>query len=314
MIYVCITVDWEGMDLEEKNLQCLADFKRDFQLPLLHYLNPTYFLDSPQKANAKASFIRSLIDEKDELGLHIHPQKILVEAAGTPFQSAPNFSRDRASNYGPLAGQEVMLHTYSEKDLYQLIRFSLDILQRYGFQDIHSFRAGGWMAEQNVFEALAQLNFKYESSATSAKFLNGTSWQGENLQRYIELLWPEISDSSGPYQVSTHNGPLWEVPNNLGAIDYWEENYNDEKMQRILKNAQVKDNHLVVINSHQETAYENWPKLTNFLKQLSLGASQYSQNLKFVTHRTYFGEEASSEYTPQKQKMNSGDLAKKGLR
>lgn len=291
MIYVCITVDWEGTDLKEENLQCLADFKRDFGLPLLHYLNPTYFLGDPQRAQAKASFVSSLMDDKDELGLHIHPQKVLVEAAGLNFQNSPSFSRGWAPTTGPLAGQEVMLHTYSERDLYQLIGFSLDVLERYGFRGIHSFRAGGWMAEQNVFEALTRLNFKYESSATSAQFLNGTSWQGENLQRYIEMLWPEINDNSDPYQVSTQYGPLWEVPNNLGAIDYWEAGRDTEKIQRILENAQQKDNHLVVINSHQETAIENWPKLTEFLKKLSQASQKHSEQLRFVTHKTYFESE-----------------------
>jgi hypothetical protein len=228
------------------------------------------------------------MDEKDELGLHIHPQKVLVEAAGLNFLSSPSFSKGWAPTFGPLAGQEVMLHTYPERDLYQLIRFSLEVLEHYGFRDIHSFRAGGWMAGQNVFEALTQLNFRYESSATSAQFLNGTSWQGENLQRYIEMIWPDINDHSGPYQVQTQYGHLWEVPNNLGAIDYWQADRDDEKIESILEGAQKKEEHLVVINSHQETALENWPKLIQFLKKLSHASLKHSEQLRFVTNKSYF--------------------------
>ena len=265
---VLISVDWEGTDLNQENLRRIKKFKKDWKVPLTHYLNAAYYSNPRTCALNVTEKINSILEEEDELGLHLHAPKHLVAQAGVAFKSAPCFSAAGDYNAGEEQGQEVMLHTYTQKEVNRLIKHSKSVLTKKGFQKIESFRAGGWMSNEGVFESLVENGFKVESSATDASLLDGSSWEGDNLQRYISIIWGDINQDSKPYKLQTSQGELLEIPNNLGAIDYWKDSWVENLVNRCVENASQNERHLAVVNTHQETADEHWHKLEAFLEAL----------------------------------------------
>jgi len=273
-------MDWEGCDLQEQNLTAIREFKKQWRCPITHYLNASYYTNPKTKDLNITEEIHSILGQEDELGLHLHAPKHFVEQAQVELKTAPTFSSYGEFNAGEDFGQEVMLHGYSKDEIKKLIQFSTGILNKKGFRGIFSFRAGGWMCDEKIVEALEEENFIYESSATVASLLNGSSWEGDNLQRYIAMIWDDITPKSRPYWLPSAKKKLLEVPNNLGAIDYWKENWIETLSQTSIENSANDHEYICVINSHQETFSDHRPKLDAFLERL-----QISHKLDFVINK-----------------------------
>ncbi len=257
-----LSVDWEGLSLFERDLQTLVQFKERWVAPLVHYMNPAYFTQKNLAGKADPETVLSVIKDEDEWGLHLHAPRHFVEAAGLNLRLSPSFSNLGDSNDGEVQGQEVMLLAYSPEEFEQMLEFSKRKFTELGFPLPQSFRAGGWMLDPDFFPILKQQGFKVDSSAAPATSLEGSCWQGESLQRYMQILWGEISQSSRPQEVLPD---FYEVPNNLGAIDYW-------KDPEVLVNQVIEgiknEQSCAVITIHQETASEHLGQLDFFLKNL----------------------------------------------
>ncbi len=269
-IRVLLSMDWEGCDLKEINLSSIKGFKKKWENPFTHYLNPAYYTNPKTKHLNITKLISNTLSPEDEIGLHLHAPKHLLREMNIAVKSSPTFSKHGDYNSGDEFGQEVMLHGYDQEELDQMISFSTMVLNRKGFKGIESFRAGGWMCDEKIIGSLSKNKFKYESSATVASLLNGSSWEGDNLQRYISVIWNDITPESRPYIIhqNQHNKIL-EVPNNLGAIDYWQNNWIEDLVNTSLKNSTKDKNYVCVINSHQETFSKHRIKLERYLSALS---------------------------------------------
>lgn len=280
-IKLVISMDWEGCDLHDSNLNAIAAFKRKYRCPFTHYLNAGYYTNPNTRNENVTEKIRNILGQDDEAGLHLHAPKHLVEAAGVGLKTAPTFSKHGDFNRGFEFGQEVMLHGYSKSELDALIGLSKSLLEDKGFAPIKSFRAGGWMCDEKIFDSLADYDFEVESSATVADFLEGSSWENDNLQRYISLIWDGITPNSAPYFVKRPKKELLEIPNNLGAIDYWKEQWLPSLADICRRNARETGAFVAVVNSHQETFKEHGPKLEALLDLfLSEG-----DDFEFVTNK-----------------------------
>ena len=89
-VHVSISVDWEGRDLSAINLNAFRAYREAHpDVPLTHFLNAAYFTKRDANASKVQADIRRVLRPDDELGLHIHPWKTLVEAAGVKFRSEP---------------------------------------------------------------------------------------------------------------------------------------------------------------------------------------------------------------------------------
>ncbi len=96
-VHVSISVDWEGRDLSAINLNAFRAYREAHpDVPLTHFLNAAYFTKLDANANKVQADIRKALRPGDELGLHIHPWKSLVEAAGVKFRTEPTiWGKDR---------------------------------------------------------------------------------------------------------------------------------------------------------------------------------------------------------------------------
>ena len=285
-IQVILSMDWEGTALHSQNLEAIRDFKKSWGAPIVHYYNPAYYTNPMLKKVRINKEVKSVLESNDELGLHIHTPSHFVKAANILPRVGPCFSQYGDYNLGEFSGQEVMLLAYSKPEIKHLLNYSLEVLSKNGFKELNSFRAGGWMSDEKVWEALIETGFSIESSATNYHYLNGSSWEGDNLQRYISLIWGNMGINTKPYFLQTFSGSIYEVPNNLGAIDYWREQYIEDHLEQISCEYKKDNDLLLVINSHQETFKDHKGKLETFLDGLEDAFGP--NNIEFTTNSDVF--------------------------
>lgn len=279
-VQLMITVDWEGRDLAEENIAAMEAFRAAFpELPLVQFLNAAYF-EKPgaDREEVRARMARTL-REHDELGLHIHGWKRLFEAAGVTHRTSPTFWGP-GHGIGSCAhdcGHEVPISAYERDELQQVIRFSVDTLDGQGLGRAVSFRAGGWMAERHVREALALEGFVYESSAVPAHFLEGEIGHLP-LHRWVEVLWEGTTSTSQPHALDG----LTEVPDNGALADYVT---GDEMFDVYLEAKRMwqddpTQNVIVNIGFHQETAERFLPRVHDACTRMLADAQESGVTLK----------------------------------
>lgn len=286
-VKIVVSVDWEGDDLQPKNLQAMKDFRRDFpEIPLQQFLNAAYYTKNQAQVNEVTEAIKSVLLPKDEHGLHIHAWKRLVESSGVTFRFSPSFVLEgyTIADCKIDCGQEIALTGYTNAELRKIIAHSIEILQKEGFNRPKSFRAGGWQADDNVLDALAAEGFTLDSSATVADFLL-PEWGKYNLYGFVKKLWSNTTPTSQPYVYKTSTGlKILELPNNACLSDYMT---GDEMLKvfqsnaGILKKSPKKDVYLS-IGFHQETAAEYLPHLREAIKLIRGYAKRNKIRIEFL--------------------------------
>ncbi len=285
-VQIVVSVDWEGRDLAEENLQAMQEFRKDFaDVPLQHFLNAAYFTKPQADSKFVEQAIRSVIRKGDEEALHIHPWKSLVEASGVKFRTEPAFRGYLdLSKCDPDCGHDVNLASYSEPELRKLIQTSIKILTSHGFAHPKSFRAGAWQAEARTFRALAAEGFELDSSATHAEFLK-ERWGRSLLYPVVAKIWAGIEPTSQPYLMEPIAGKkLWELPNNGCLADYTP---SDSIFKTFQLNAEQwkKDPQkdvFVSIGFHQETAKKYLSHVRDGIEKIKAYAQQEKIPVRFV--------------------------------
>ena len=144
---------------------------------------------------------------------------------------------------------------YTTDELSSVIATSIRILTSHGFSPATSFRAGAWMAGQNVMEALAQNNIVMDSSALNRRYIK-QRYGTQPLFQWVSDLWSHIDARSQPYSISTETRPVWEVPNNGCLADY---TTADDMLDVFQQNVELwrensDENVFVSIGFHQESS------------------------------------------------------------
>ncbi len=287
-ILVVVTVDWEGRDLTEANIGAMEALRaRRPDVPLVQFLNAAYFTKPGADAAATETQIRRALSDGDELGLHIHGWKRLFEAAGVEFRSSPTFWDPDGvvtSGCGFDCGHEVPISAYTEPELEQVIAFSVDTLDAQGFGRPTSFRAGGWMAKDNVRSALAAQGFVTENSAVPSEYL--ASEIGDlPLFTWVDELWQGTTAASQPHELETEHGPILEIPDNGALADYMlpAEMVDVFHEAREALEADPKKDVVVSIGFHQETAAKYLPRVDEALDVILKESEDDAVPLRFVT-------------------------------
>ncbi len=284
---IVVSVDWEGEDLQTKNLQAMQAFRSDYpEVPLQHFLNAAYYTKPKADARLVTRSIQSVLRSSDEHGLHIHAWRSLVEAAGVQFRIGPSFVDQDVdeSVCGDDCGADVALNAYSDVELRKIIRTSVQTLQNKGFRRAVSFRAGGWQADDTVLNALAAEGFTLDSSATYAPYLR-EAWGDYNLYPFVGQLWPMTTPTSQPYRYQTKAGlSIIELPNNGCLADYMT---GAAMLKAFVKNADVlqrnpTQNRYLSIGFHQETAADYLPQLRSGIDQIRSYARSRKIPYEFV--------------------------------
>jgi hypothetical protein len=284
-LQLVVTVDWEGRDLRDDNLLAMQDLHTKLpQVKIIHFLNAGYYTKQGAVAADVTARINRAIRPGDEKALHIHGWRRLFEAAGDTFRSTPTFWGTTLDPHSPDClndcGHEVPISLYTTDELRKVVKFSLDKLEEQGFGRAKSFRCGGWMARENVREAVAAEGLHYEQSAVPADFLAPKLHQYP-VHGWLTELWRGTTQTSQPYSIATPAGAIVEVPDNGALADY----VSTQQMMEVFeanKAAFLRDrskNVVVSVGFHEETAASYLPQLTAALTRMYDEAK--AENLPF---------------------------------
>ncbi len=271
-IELLVTVDWEGRDLRDANLSAMRALHVRFpQVKIVHFLNAAYFTKRGVDVEDTEARIASTLAPEDEKGLHIHGWKRLFEASGVTFKTGPTFwgTTLRPTECEGDCGHEVPISLYSAPELRKVVKFSVDTLEAHGFGRAKSFRSGGWMAKENVREAIAAEGFLYEESAVPSAFL-APKLSSYPLHGWVDELWRGTTETSQPQALATPAGSLTEIPDNGALADYATA---DQMVATFEANKATwlrdrRRNVVVSIGFHQETASQYLPQLESALERI----------------------------------------------
>jgi len=255
-VVVTISVDWEGMHLNERNLQAFEKFRERFpEIPLTHFLNAAYYLRE-ESSESVTKKIRRVVKDRDETALHIHCWKSLVEKSGVKYKAGPTFwSEERLArkNANGDEGHEVEMAAYSAEEVEKMAKTAREILEKNGFEITNSFRAAGWVASKDVLKGIRAAGFTVDSSATDR------SWHEDEIGKFkiyerMGELWPKVTQHSQPYTIQTESGTIVEMPDTAALADYITADEMDIHIKEVLDKSTDETIRFVHIGFHQETS------------------------------------------------------------
>jgi hypothetical protein len=281
-VIVAVTVDWEGAFLSEDGLTRLDEFRTEFPgVPITHFICPAYFTKAETSAEDKDD-VRKRVLPGDEVGLHIHAWHSLVEHAGVPLRNTPNIYGDEE----PMMefddgdrGYEVALSAYTGQEIEAIVTSGKKLLEDAGMGPVSSFRAGGYAGSPTMMAALQRAGLGIDSSASFYGWLNGSRGSFQNL---VHAAWPNVSELTQPYEISTSAGPVLEVPNGGGFVEYVSSEQIEDHMARAMERSRELGGEPVYVNFgfHQETADEFTDTLAD---ALSVFRAENPKVLEFAT-------------------------------
>jgi hypothetical protein len=250
VITVYLTVDWEGWSLDEENLEAIRQFRsRHPEIPMLHLLNPVYYLRPEVNKAEITAQIRSTLLPIDAQGLHLHAWKSLVTQCGLPYKSRPSFAQANEDCESGECGYTVSLEFgYSETELIQLVACGGALLVENGFNQPKHFRAGGWQLGPKLASALHANGFMWDSSRTDAGVVAHSWGEQSALVQMLRQLHPDASISDQPKELLPG---LMQYPNNASLMDYT----STERLLEIFGLLIKENKSVIVMGFHQETAF-----------------------------------------------------------
>lgn len=292
-IVVIVSVDWEGRSLLEDNIAVMKEFRaRHTDVPMQQFLNAAYYTKEEADNISTTRMISSTLLFEDDHALHLHAWNSLFEKAGITVIDEPGLiASNKAINfyknpddwgyYRNDWGHSVPIDQFSVNELSKVVEVSIDTLTSEGFRRPTSFRAGGWMAGENVLQALVKNNFMLDASAGNVKFVK-QRFNGMPLVTKMSKLWPHINDCSQPYKMEIENDEIWQFPNNGCLADYTTSEDIIDVFERNVKLWRQSKNQpiFVSIGFHQETAVKYLERIDKAVT--SIKAMAKKQNLPVV--------------------------------
>lgn len=279
-ITLYVTVDWEGLSLDDENLEAIREFRRKHpHIAMLHLLNPVYFLQPGIDTAGTAAKIRSTLLPGDEHGLHLHGWKSLVERCGLPYRSEPSFSGTPEVCDSGDCGYSVSLeYAYSEYELATLVGCSAGLLVQQGFNRPRSFRAGGWQLGPKLAAALLNNGFVFDSSRTVPQLVANRWGETSNLMQMVKVLHADGAILDQPYELLPG---LMEYPNNASLADYT----STDQLVEIFKTLVANGKTVMVLGFHQESAFNYLNRLADAIPLMQQEADTAGVRLEWARYR-----------------------------
>jgi hypothetical protein len=231
-LYVLVSVDWDRADTVDSELGWQDDLHDDHPaLRLTHFVGPWTFTDPdvpPERADLLVDWLTQHRDEdRDEIGLHIHPFCSFVDTTSVPCREAPSYVYDE----GDPTGYTVLSSAYTVEEYTELLLAADTLFEARGMGKPTSFRAGGWIADEGVLQALVNAGYVADTSANNWQLME--EWEGGAngvLWAWNQEHWAGIDSTSQPYYPSAADASvagspsigILEVPDNGILADYVE--------------------------------------------------------------------------------------------
>ncbi|NBC81968.1 MAG: hypothetical protein GVY19_01175 [Bacteroidetes bacterium] len=196
-VYISLTVDWEGEHFHNLKEFIALRKKIGEDIPVSHFICPAYF--TGKHVNTTAKKMQPAIFSNDEIHLHIHCYRALVEEAGVHFRTEQNYYRPIPKPWLSLArkypvlkyllphvsGRGVPLTTFNPDEQKAIILYSQQLLQQcFPKHPVNGFRAGGNILNDDTINILHDLHFAFDASATSPSIYSKTFDKGHSGNLY----------------------------------------------------------------------------------------------------------------------------------
>jgi hypothetical protein len=272
-----VTVDWEGLSLEEDNLQSMRAFREKFPyIPLLHLINPAYFIQPGVNRAQTGSHIRSTFLPNDTVGLHVHAMRPLVEYCGIAFQASPSIADAQEDCAHTSCGYSVSLeYAYNQQDLTKLVACSSELMVTNGFQRPRHFRAGAWQFGPKLQAALEANRFIWDSSNIDANLLTTRWHQDSSMIRLLKKLHPHTPPLAQPFALGMN---LMEYPDNAALADYT----NTKELVRLFEQLINAHQPVMVLGFHQETAADYLIRLERAIPHIEKLAREKNVRIEWM--------------------------------
>ena len=276
-ITLYVTVDWEGWSLDEENLDAMRQFRGKYpEIPMLHLLNPVYFVRPGVDATEAAQKIKSTLLPSDAHGLHLHGWKSLVERCELPYKSEPSFGGvDESCTEGDCGYTVSLEYAYSEHELTILTGCSVDLLVQQGFDWPKSFRAGGWQLGPKLASAIRKNGFLMDSSRTAPQLVTNRWDESSHLVKMVRALHADGDILDQPYELLPG---LIELPNNASLADYT----RTEELVEIFRKLVDNNKSVMVMGFHQESAFNYLDRLADAIPLMQQIADDAGVRLKWA--------------------------------
>ncbi|MEE9332427.1 MAG: hypothetical protein V3U89_09405 [Methylophilaceae bacterium] len=277
-IKIYVTVDWEGMSLDEENIAAMQAFRKKFpHVSMLQLLNPSYFLrDHPDNAHL-TSLIKSTFLPIDTQGLHVHAWKSLTDYCGVKYQHTHSFADvDESCKTGDCGYTISLENAYSQSALTKLIACSNRVLVKNGFNKSVHFRAGGWQLGSKLIAALEADGFVWDSSEIDADLLTTRWHESSSMVRMLRQLHPKRTPLDQPYALTAK---LTEYPNNAALADYT----TTLQLVTMFRNLITSNKRVMVLGFHQETAADFLGRIEKAIPQMEAIAKKKNIQIDWIS-------------------------------
>lgn len=214
-LYIALTVDWEGYDVPNNELDTINQFSLDHDnLLLTHFFNPRIYVTqdiSIERTVYLNEWAKIRKDYGDEFGLHIHMHNDLLWAAGVEAKIDQGTKAFYSPDYID-DGYDTPATSYSYEETKKVVEWSRNQLDIMGLGQAKSFRFGAWFANIENLKAINDAGFLIDSSGRKKFNINDftSEWNLNTTTRPYQI---SISDQNKTDPENHLN--LWEFPSLL---------------------------------------------------------------------------------------------------
>lgn len=264
-LYVTWTIDWEGYDMPNQNLENMAAIADQYDIPMTHFFNPRLYTSPDISKDRQQYFTNWVLNRKathgDSIGLHLHMQPDFVEATGvTPIEDPETWGTSLTDGY------DILVSNYDYTDMRKMLNWSIQAFRNHGLGTPTMFRAGGWFADEETLQAVNDTGFLLDSSGRTLYSFGKNKVVGH---------W-SLETTTQPYQMNRddqneQNNPtmnLWQFPNN--GADSWAFSTVDmiKRFEDNYTSTELTERRLVTYLSHPEWFDTDKPKMEALFSHL----------------------------------------------
>jgi hypothetical protein len=296
-VRIVLTIDWEGRDLQENNLLAMNEFRVQLesflgiQVSFVHFLSAAYFTKPGVNIMDVQSKLKLVIRPQDEIGIHDHMWKSLLEVSGVKYRDVRRFMETEPNPeiLGDVGGSVDPL-SYSLSERIAIIKKTKNILQQNGFNNVKTYRAAGWSLTPELMRQLPHLGIRVDSSMAPIEMFRTYFPPDSSIRQQAEKInvtthyWNQI-----PYSVQTESGSLTLAPL-LAMADYQPQNLDEimlylferEADLRMLQEVNQEVSPITfVLGAHQETFANYGPRLLTSIQTFVSAISGNGQRSKW---------------------------------
>lgn len=235
-LIVTWTLDYEGYDISNNNLNAIASFSDTYGMPLTHLFNPRIFVASEISTTRSDYLVSWVLNRKqnnnDEIGLHLHMHCDMVTAAGLKYKTTPRWGWRTNCH-------DVLTSAYNYDEFTQIIKWSKAQFAQHNLPEPITYRAGGWFISEPQLKVLQDQGFLIDTSGRTS-YVWGTQTGPWTL---TETTFPYyISESEQNSSIPEPTLSLVELPNNGWdstnndariLLDVFDKNYQNQPLNKL---------------------------------------------------------------------------------